>query len=142
MVAVVTLTTMLITSCVEPVKPLSHDENPAWVPVVSPKYSVNMTIVCRIQMDPSLPASQAVSPLNKEDLFVAFIADQPRAVAFYDEGDFFFTIPAEANEGGVITFRYYSATQHHIFTAAETCDFVLDQSLGTIDDPLILTLHP
>lgn len=102
---------------------------PTWTVPEDYDYSSSMTAVIKVENLCGLIVKDSV--VKNDDLLAAFVGEECRGVATYDDGLFFLYI---AGPGDAVTLRYYSAHYTNLFVT-EPIPFVNDHQLGSVSSP-------
>lgn len=127
------LVLLLVVAGCTPQEPASLDGNvpkPSWAAPAQSDMTSSMTAVIKI----AELRGQAIDPANvgEEDLLAAFVGDECRGIAHYEDGLFFLYI---AGPGEKVSLRYWSAHYRNLFVAPDM-DFVNDGRPGSAAEPL------
>ena len=102
---------------------------PTWTVPEDYDYSSSMTAVIKVESLCGLIVKDSV--IHSDDLLAAFIGEECRGVATYDDGLFFLYI---AGPGEAVTLRYYSTRYTNLFVT-EPIPFVNDHQFGSVSSP-------
>ena len=120
----------LLLAC-EPQDVANKYDKPEWTFTSKPEYSVSMTAAVM------LPTN--LNPfLTENDMMVALVGDEVRAVGNLYEGIFYLHIQGSDSEVSEVTFRYWNARTLYMYQAEEVVPFRENDILGTPDKPLVL----
>lgn len=111
-------------------------EDPMWVQVTNPEYSVSMTAVVRVEQPTNVWK-------DADDKIAAFINGECRGVGvmmgIHDKSYvYFISIIGAPNEQQKIQFQYYSARANTLYKSKSDLIFEPDVIYGTIDAPQLL----
>ena len=118
---------------------LSNIAQPTWTVPANYDYSSSLTAIIKVDIASQYPDRAAGWRIMPEDQLAAFVGEQCVGVAELHEDLFYLYITppnSENNDGDEITLRYYSAYCKNIFEAWSAFNFVNDDMLGTIIEPL------
>lgn len=108
-------------------------EKPNWKISEIENVQVNFSAIFELESD--------LSPnIAGNDELAAFIGDKCHGTATLINNLFHITVKGTAEESSKVTFRYYSSTTKYMYEAIDYVDFEANLTLGTIDNPQILTL--
>lgn len=107
-------------------------ENPYWTVVPLDGLPESCTIV--MDLPPNLKAYQDTAA----DVVGAFIGGECRGVSSQQDGLFYIMVSGSSSETGNIELRYYNARNKYMYQADELLPFVIDQRIGSTDEPYVL----
>lgn len=111
---------------------------PDWVLVKKELHPYSMTAVIKID-------EKITQELNDTDQLGAFVGRECRGkgvqVNSNGKNIFYLQIHGSASEQSSIVFQYYNAKSGHMYTSAQPITFVVDENLGTVDNPLTPELN-
>ena len=106
-------------------------ENPYWTVVPLDGLPESCTIV--MDLPPNLKAYQDTAA----DVVGAFIGGECRGVSSQQDGLFYIMVSGSSSETGNIELRYYNARNKYMYQADELLPFVIDQRIGSTDEPYV-----
>jgi hypothetical protein len=109
-----------------------EDARPDWQAVSDSSFSISMTAVV------AAPSTYMVSD---EDVLGAFVNGECRGVGRLIDGLFYVNIQGSSSETGKVVFRYYNADRKSLIKDSGDVTFSVYSSLGSVDDPYVLSDH-